>query len=208
MHCKHAVVHSLVMFRLVQMFMRSWLNDLILSQEERSTWCAGTRTRLRRRGQILSRRREIKYSVIPSVPLLIPRCDISHDYNWLMWFQEIYVHILDLSETRKVWEFAENFKKKFKTLNVLVRKFDDCAGTVWSSCTSGSVGMTAANGDVIRLNLCRSIMQEPSWVRGTWTLKDSRRASLSTCSVREMNNRCNENVKIKMELLRNVCVVL
>ncbi|KAL2096297.1 hypothetical protein ACEWY4_008445 [Coilia grayii] len=34
--------------------------------------------------------------------------------------KEIYVHILDLSETRKVWEFAENFKKKYKTLNVLI----------------------------------------------------------------------------------------
>lgn len=30
------------------------------------------------------------------------------------------MHILDLSETRKVWEFAEAFKKKYKTLNVLV----------------------------------------------------------------------------------------
>lgn len=34
--------------------------------------------------------------------------------------QEIYVHVLDLSETRKVWEFAEAFKKRYKTLNVLV----------------------------------------------------------------------------------------
>lgn len=34
--------------------------------------------------------------------------------------QEVYVHILDLSETRKVWEFAEAFKKKYKALNVLV----------------------------------------------------------------------------------------
>ncbi|XP_062408369.1 DHRS-12_like_SDR_c-like domain-containing protein isoform X1 [Sardina pilchardus] len=34
--------------------------------------------------------------------------------------KEIYVHILDLAETRKVWEFAENFKKKYKTLNVLI----------------------------------------------------------------------------------------
>lgn len=38
-------------------------------------------------------------------------------------FQEIYVHILDLSETKKVWEFAESFKKKYKTLNVLVSSY-------------------------------------------------------------------------------------
>uniref|UniRef100_A0A672NMR3 Dehydrogenase/reductase SDR family member 12-like n=1 Tax=Sinocyclocheilus grahami TaxID=75366 RepID=A0A672NMR3_SINGR len=35
--------------------------------------------------------------------------------------KEIFVHILDLSETKKVWEFAESFKKKYKALNVLVR---------------------------------------------------------------------------------------
>ncbi|XP_062328660.1 DHRS-12_like_SDR_c-like domain-containing protein isoform X2 [Osmerus eperlanus] len=34
--------------------------------------------------------------------------------------KEVYVHILDLSETRKVWEFAEAFKKKYKALNVLI----------------------------------------------------------------------------------------
>uniref|UniRef100_A0A8C5EGV4 Dehydrogenase/reductase SDR family member 12-like n=1 Tax=Gouania willdenowi TaxID=441366 RepID=A0A8C5EGV4_GOUWI len=34
--------------------------------------------------------------------------------------KEIYVHILDLSDTKKVWEFAEGFKKKYKTLNVLI----------------------------------------------------------------------------------------
>ncbi|XP_062873056.1 DHRS-12_like_SDR_c-like domain-containing protein [Trichomycterus rosablanca] len=34
--------------------------------------------------------------------------------------KEVYVHILDLSETRKVWEFAEAFKKKYKNLNVLI----------------------------------------------------------------------------------------
>uniref|UniRef100_A0A4W4GCT1 Flj13639 n=2 Tax=Electrophorus TaxID=8004 RepID=A0A4W4GCT1_ELEEL len=34
--------------------------------------------------------------------------------------KEIYVHILDLSETKKVWEFAESFKKKYKILNVLI----------------------------------------------------------------------------------------
>ena len=39
---------------------------------------------------------------------------------WLVSFQEIYVHILDMTETKKVWEFAESFKRKYKTLNVLV----------------------------------------------------------------------------------------
>ncbi|KAM6969761.1 DHRS-12_like_SDR_c-like domain-containing protein [Aplochiton taeniatus] len=34
--------------------------------------------------------------------------------------KEVYVHILDLCETRKVWEFTEGFKKKFKALNVLI----------------------------------------------------------------------------------------
>ncbi|XP_061073414.1 DHRS-12_like_SDR_c-like domain-containing protein [Conger conger] len=34
--------------------------------------------------------------------------------------KEIHLHILDLSEPRKVWEFAEAFKKKYKSLNVLV----------------------------------------------------------------------------------------
>ncbi|XP_042562628.1 dehydrogenase/reductase SDR family member 12-like [Clupea harengus] len=32
----------------------------------------------------------------------------------------IHVHILDLSETRKVWEFAEDFKSKHTSLNVLI----------------------------------------------------------------------------------------
>ncbi|XP_055059477.1 dehydrogenase/reductase SDR family member 12 [Misgurnus anguillicaudatus] len=33
---------------------------------------------------------------------------------------EIYVHVLDLSETGKVWEFAEAFKKDHPSLNVLI----------------------------------------------------------------------------------------
>uniref|UniRef100_A0A4W4EEX8 Flj13639 n=1 Tax=Electrophorus electricus TaxID=8005 RepID=A0A4W4EEX8_ELEEL len=33
---------------------------------------------------------------------------------------EIYIHLLDLSETRKVWEFAEAFKKEYSSLNVLI----------------------------------------------------------------------------------------
>uniref|UniRef100_A0A3Q2Y659 Dehydrogenase/reductase 12-like a n=1 Tax=Hippocampus comes TaxID=109280 RepID=A0A3Q2Y659_HIPCM len=42
--------------------------------------------------------------------------------------KEIYVHILDLSETKKVWEFAEAFKRKYKTLNVLINN----AGSIMS----------------------------------------------------------------------------
>ncbi|XP_007562652.1 DHRS-12_like_SDR_c-like domain-containing protein isoform X2 [Poecilia latipinna] len=42
--------------------------------------------------------------------------------------KEIYVHILDLSETKKVWEFAEGFKRKFKALNVLINN----AGSIMS----------------------------------------------------------------------------
>ncbi|KAL2097058.1 hypothetical protein ACEWY4_006265 [Coilia grayii] len=33
---------------------------------------------------------------------------------------DIHVHILDLSESRKVWEFAEDFKSKHTSLNVLI----------------------------------------------------------------------------------------
>uniref|UniRef100_A0A7N9APD5 Dehydrogenase/reductase SDR family member 12-like n=1 Tax=Mastacembelus armatus TaxID=205130 RepID=A0A7N9APD5_9TELE len=33
---------------------------------------------------------------------------------------EVYVHIVDMSETRKVWEFAEAFKKQYPSLNVLI----------------------------------------------------------------------------------------
>ncbi|XP_051935028.1 DHRS-12_like_SDR_c-like domain-containing protein [Hippocampus zosterae] len=42
--------------------------------------------------------------------------------------KEIYVHILDLSETKKVWEFAEAFKRKYKALNVLINN----AGSIMS----------------------------------------------------------------------------
>ncbi|XP_049432916.1 DHRS-12_like_SDR_c-like domain-containing protein [Epinephelus fuscoguttatus] len=42
--------------------------------------------------------------------------------------KEVYVHILDLSETKKVWEFAEAFKRKYKTLNVLINN----AGSIMS----------------------------------------------------------------------------
>ncbi|KAF7646909.1 hypothetical protein LDENG_00180580 [Lucifuga dentata] len=42
--------------------------------------------------------------------------------------KEVYVHILDMSETRKVWDFAEGFKKKYKTLNVLINN----AGAIMS----------------------------------------------------------------------------
>ncbi|XP_068427364.1 dehydrogenase/reductase SDR family member 12 isoform X2 [Clinocottus analis] len=33
---------------------------------------------------------------------------------------EVYVHIVDLSETHKVWEFAEAFKRQHPALNVLI----------------------------------------------------------------------------------------
>ncbi|XP_061653252.1 dehydrogenase/reductase SDR family member 12-like isoform X2 [Phyllopteryx taeniolatus] len=33
---------------------------------------------------------------------------------------EVYIHILDLSESRKVWEFAEAFKKQYTSLHVLI----------------------------------------------------------------------------------------
>ncbi|CAG6007900.1 unnamed protein product [Menidia menidia] len=42
--------------------------------------------------------------------------------------KEIYVHILDMTETKKVWEFAEAFKRKYKTLNVLINN----AGSIMS----------------------------------------------------------------------------
>ncbi|XP_041796187.1 DHRS-12_like_SDR_c-like domain-containing protein isoform X1 [Chelmon rostratus] len=42
--------------------------------------------------------------------------------------KEVYVHILDLSETKKVWEFAEAFKRKYKALNVLINN----AGSIMS----------------------------------------------------------------------------
>ncbi|XP_034403993.1 DHRS-12_like_SDR_c-like domain-containing protein [Cyclopterus lumpus] len=42
--------------------------------------------------------------------------------------KEVYVHILDLSETRKVGEFAEGFKRKYKALNVLINN----AGSIMS----------------------------------------------------------------------------
>uniref|UniRef100_A0A4W6E5Y8 Si:ch211-165b10.3 n=1 Tax=Lates calcarifer TaxID=8187 RepID=A0A4W6E5Y8_LATCA len=33
---------------------------------------------------------------------------------------EVYIHIVDMSETRKVWQFAEAFKKQYPSLNVLI----------------------------------------------------------------------------------------
>ncbi|XP_074545590.1 dehydrogenase/reductase SDR family member 12-like [Halichoeres trimaculatus] len=33
---------------------------------------------------------------------------------------EVYVHIVDLSETRKVWEFAKDFEMQYSSLNVLI----------------------------------------------------------------------------------------
>ncbi|XP_035277573.1 dehydrogenase/reductase SDR family member 12-like isoform X1 [Anguilla anguilla] len=34
--------------------------------------------------------------------------------------KDVYIHLLDMSETRKVWEFAESFKKRYRSLNVLI----------------------------------------------------------------------------------------
>ncbi|XP_061587098.1 dehydrogenase/reductase SDR family member 12 [Cololabis saira] len=33
---------------------------------------------------------------------------------------EVYIHIVDLSQTHKVWEFAEAFRKQYSSLNVLI----------------------------------------------------------------------------------------
>ncbi|XP_054889611.1 dehydrogenase/reductase SDR family member 12-like isoform X2 [Poeciliopsis prolifica] len=33
---------------------------------------------------------------------------------------EVYIHVVDMSQTRKVWEFAEAFKKEHPSLNVLI----------------------------------------------------------------------------------------
>ncbi|XP_013878731.1 dehydrogenase/reductase SDR family member 12 [Austrofundulus limnaeus] len=33
---------------------------------------------------------------------------------------EVYVHVVDMSQTRQVWEFAEAFKKQYSYLNVLI----------------------------------------------------------------------------------------
>uniref|UniRef100_A0A8C6U3X9 Si:ch211-165b10.3 n=1 Tax=Neogobius melanostomus TaxID=47308 RepID=A0A8C6U3X9_9GOBI len=33
---------------------------------------------------------------------------------------EVHVHIVDMSETRQVWEFAETFRKEYTSLNVLI----------------------------------------------------------------------------------------
>lgn len=55
---------------------------------------------------------------------LFCNCEIIQHSNKLLSLQEVYVHILDLSETKKVWEFAESFKRKYKALNVLVSKLN------------------------------------------------------------------------------------
>lgn len=59
---------------------------------------------------------------------------ITHNYSckWSVCVQEVYVHILDLSETKKVWEFAEGFKKKYKTLNVLVNDSNPLTHSLYS----------------------------------------------------------------------------
>lgn len=114
---------------------KQWCSFPLSSQVERSTWCAGTRTRQRRRGLILSRRREIKYSMIffkTHGQTLVPQTWLYS--KWLVSLQEVYVHILDLSETKKVWEFAEAFKRKYKALNVLVSRHESTVfifGNIW-----------------------------------------------------------------------------
>ncbi|CAL8295974.1 unnamed protein product [Merluccius merluccius] len=51
--------------------------------------------------------------------------------------KEIFVHILDLSETKKVWEFAETFKRKYKSLNVLINN----AGCIMSQREENTEGL-------------------------------------------------------------------
>lgn len=34
--------------------------------------------------------------------------------------ENVFVHVLDMSETKKIWQFAENFKKDHTTLDVLI----------------------------------------------------------------------------------------
>ncbi|KAK1900494.1 Dehydrogenase/reductase SDR family member 12 [Dissostichus eleginoides] len=51
--------------------------------------------------------------------------------------KEVFVHILDLSETKKVWEFAEGFKRKYKTLNVLINN----AGAILSEREENTEGL-------------------------------------------------------------------
>lgn len=118
-----------------------------MSQEGQSTWCAGTRTKLRRPEPISSRRRETRYSVPPrAMQQNMLRSNLSKQQTLL---QEVYVHILDLSETRKVWEFAEGFKKKFKALNVLVKHVQVSF-------------LSSAEQRLISVLLLRSTMQVPS----------------------------------------------
>ena len=38
-------------------------------------------------------------------------------------FQNVHLHVLDLSKPRLVYEFAKQFAETWKSLNVLVRKF-------------------------------------------------------------------------------------
>ncbi|KAM9812212.1 DHRS-12_like_SDR_c-like domain-containing protein [Syngnathus typhle] len=54
--------------------------------------------------------------------------------------KEIYVHILDLSETKKVWDFAEAFKRKYKALNVLINN----AGCIMSQREVNTEGLEKA----------------------------------------------------------------
>lgn len=147
---------------------------------ERSTWCAGTRTRPRRRGLKLSRRREIKYDSllnrhnINTFKTDSGSLDVKYS-KWLVSLQEVYVHILDMSETKKVWEFAEAFKRKYKALNVLVSDTSYLFSYLqiyanvlcWQLLHSYSfpmfwISISQKNDCLTCCNLCRSITQAPS----------------------------------------------
>lgn len=146
-----------------------------LLQGERSTWCAGTRIRLRRPGRISSRRREIKYSASHFYPS-------EHCHGWtarLIFSQMADSVVGDLRpHPGLVWD-----EEGVGVCRGLQEEIQDSqrAGNTASCCQTSL--LSSANDDLIHFNLLRSIMQVPSWVNGMWTPKDLRRASLSTSSV-------------------------
>uniref|UniRef100_A0A8D0ALA7 Dehydrogenase/reductase 12-like a n=1 Tax=Sander lucioperca TaxID=283035 RepID=A0A8D0ALA7_SANLU len=64
--------------------------------------------------------------------------------------KEVYVHILDLSETKKVWEFAEAFKKKYKALNVLINN----AGSIMSQRDTNAEGLEKSFASNVLVMFC------------------------------------------------------
>ncbi|KAJ3595606.1 hypothetical protein NHX12_004909 [Muraenolepis orangiensis] len=50
---------------------------------------------------------------------------------------EVHIHILDLSETTQVWEFAETFQRQYPTLNVLINN----AGCMINKREKNSIGL-------------------------------------------------------------------